>query len=213
MKISKKNYFSVIKKIGDDLPETLRMSNAYMLNHTKQGTDWYLYGKNEEFSKLADLIFQKLEEYIAAKSNKRTPAPKSKVKSSYARYANIDTECRFIQRFLNFHDQVLYKNTFGIFIDELQKAIFEHKITKKSPVAKEILQIQDAAVKQFNSMYNAAHFVLKPTTIKHLKGILEKRENAYDDINEEYATSKRDLMQLDGIGKAALISKLKQLKL
>jgi hypothetical protein len=108
---------------------------------------------------------------------------------------------------------VLYKNTFGIFIDELQTAIFNHKITKKSPVAKEIMQIQDAAVKQFNSMYNAAHFVLKPSTIKHLKGILEKRENAHKDINEEYAKSKRDSMQLEGIGKAELISKLKHFKL
>ena len=38
-------------------------------------------------------------------------------------YSKIGTEIKFIHRFLAFHDKILYKNTFEIFIDELQKAI------------------------------------------------------------------------------------------
>ncbi|MDQ3192196.1 MAG: hypothetical protein M3Q58_11445, partial [Bacteroidota bacterium] len=111
----------------------------------------------------------------------------------------ISTEVRFINRFLEFHDKILYKKTFEIFIDELQKAIQEKKITKKSPVAKDIMAMQQAVLNAFNTMSNAKHFVLKPTTIKHLKSIIEKYENAYDDIDESYVKTKKQKMDLSGI--------------
>ena len=114
-------------------------------------------------------------------------------------YSEISTEIRFINRFLDFNDKILYKNTFGIFIDELQKAIEEKKITKKSPVAKEIMDIQKAVLAAFNTMKNAKHFVLKPTTVKHLKSIIEKYENAYDDMDESYIKEKRKAKPLNGI--------------
>ncbi|MCD6068920.1 MAG: hypothetical protein K0S33_3746 [Bacteroidetes bacterium] len=122
------------------------------------------------------------------------------------RYANIQTECMFIDRFLAFHGKVLYKNTFGIFIDDLQKAIDGKKIRKISPVAKEIMEIQGAAVKQFNKMYNADYFVLKPETIKRLNEIVARWENSYDDINEEYAKSKKATVALQGIPDPAAIN-------
>lgn len=114
-------------------------------------------------------------------------------------YGEISTEVRFINRFLDFNDKILYKKTFEIFIDELQKAIEEKKITKKSPVAKDIMAIQQAVLNAFNNMSNAKHFVLKPTTVKRLKGIIEKYENAYDDIDESYIKVKKKKMDLSGI--------------
>lgn len=120
-------------------------------------------------------------------------------KSKRNPYSEINIECQLIERFLYFHDKILYKNALGIFIDELQKAIDEKKITKKSPVAKDIMLIQKAAVNAFNKMHNATHFVLKPTTIKRLKAIVVKRENAYDDIDETFVKSKKKSKSLDGV--------------
>lgn len=114
-------------------------------------------------------------------------------------YSGIVKEVQFIDRFLAFHDKILYKNTFGIFIDELQKAIEEKKITKKSPVAKEIMEIQQAAINAFNTMYNAKHFVLKPATIKHLKSIIEKYDNSHEDIDKNYVKTKKKSIGLSGI--------------
>lgn len=134
-----------------------------------------------------------LEKAIAIKENKMKPAKKKNP------YSDVGIECQFIQRFLNFHDKVLYKNTFGIFIDDLQKAIEEKKITKKSPVANDIMSIQKAAVAAFNGTHLATHFILKPTTIKRLKGIIVKWENSSDDIDEVYAKSKKKSKPLNGV--------------
>lgn len=123
-------------------------------------------------------------------------------------YSDIMTECMYIDRFLAFHGKVLYKNTFGIFIDELQKAIETKKIRKTSPVAKEIMAIQKAAVTQFNKMHIASYFVLKPATIKRLNEIVAKWENASEDFDKEYAKSKKQAKPLSGISQkdAAIIS-------
>lgn len=118
-------------------------------------------------------------------------------------YAEISTEVKFINRFLDFNDKILYKKTFEIFIDELQKAIEEKEITKKSPVAKDIMAIQQAVLKAFNTMGNAKHFVLTPSTVKRLKSIIEKYENAYDDIDESYTKAKKKKMDLSGINNSS----------
>ncbi len=120
-------------------------------------------------------------------------------------YSDIYKECEFIERFIGFHDKILYKNTFGIYIDELQKAIESKKITKKSPVAKEIMDIQNALIKQFNTMHNATHFIIKPQTIKHLKSIVTKWQNSLEDIDEEYIKEKRKPLGLNGITNQATI--------
>ncbi len=130
---------------------------------------------------------KKRNETLEGKGKKKNP------------YSAIVKEVQFIDRFLSFHDKILYKNTFGIFIDDLQKAIEEKKITKKSPVAKEIMEIQNAVLKVFNTMRNAKHFVLKPVTIKHLKGIIEKYDNSHDDIDESYVKVKKKKVNLNGI--------------
>jgi hypothetical protein len=112
----------------------------------------------------------------------------------------ISKEIYFIQRFLEFNDKILYKKTFEVFLNELQKAIHEKQITKKSPVAKEIMEIQKAVLNAFNTMRNAKHFVLTANTIKRFNGIIEKYENAYNDIDEDYIKSKKKKIDLNGIG-------------
>lgn len=139
-----------------------------------------------------------LERILAEREGSvKTTKKKEKVPSKNP-YIKIKTEIKFIHRFLDFHDKVLYKNTFEIFIDELQKAIQKKEITKKSPVAKDIVAMQNAAINAFNTMKNAKHFVLKPETIKRYKSIIEKYENAYDDLPTE-KKPKRKSIGLTGI--------------
>jgi hypothetical protein len=59
MKITTKNYFSVIAKYEEDLPEGLDWSRAYLLNETNNGKNWRRYKTDKEFKRVADLSFQK----------------------------------------------------------------------------------------------------------------------------------------------------------
>jgi hypothetical protein len=121
---------------------------------------------------------------------------KRESKSSGKKYKNIRKEVTFIMRFLEFNDKVLYKKTFEIFLNDLQASIQKKEITKKSPVAKEIMAMQTAALAAFNTMKHAKHFVLSPATIKRLKKIIEMHENDYDD---DYDTSKKKKEPLKGL--------------
>ncbi|MDP3557180.1 MAG: hypothetical protein Q8T03_07385 [Bacteroidota bacterium] len=214
MKITTKNYFDTINKIGfENLPLVLKQSHTVILTKTVNGEDWSKYQNDADLKRMIDLVFKKLEEFMV--SNKKnlsgteekeeeqmegTKSNANKAKKENP-YSKIGTEIKFIHRFLAFHDKILYKNTFEIFIDELQKAIQKKEITKKSPVAKDIIAMQNAVINAFNTMKNAKHFVLKPETIKRYKTIIEKYENAYDDIDDEPTEKKpkRKSIGLNGI--------------
>jgi DNA adenine methylase len=115
-------------------------------------------------------------------------------------FKGIATETQLIRRFLDFHNKVLYRKTFEVFLDELQKAIEEKKITKKSPVAKDIMAIQKAIVSAYNSMKSAKHFVLKPETIKRLNKTLEKYENAFfEEEDKPSLQPKKKSISLQGV--------------
>jgi DNA adenine methylase len=117
-------------------------------------------------------------------------------------YKGIAAETQFMRRLLEFHNKVLWRKTFEIFIDDLQKAIREKKITKKSPVAKEIMAIQNAAIAAYNSMKSAKHFVLKPATIAHLNKILERHENAFfEEEDKPTLQTKKKPTPLSGLRK------------
>ncbi|HXB45913.1 MAG TPA: hypothetical protein VNV85_17720 [Puia sp.] len=203
MKITKENYFQAVNKIGvNKLPEILQESHKLIKEQTQSGKDWSEYEKNQTLHRIFDLSFFKLEEKLKhGKKNLSGTEQSENMKSSKKKnsYSGIQKEIHFIQRFLEFHDKVLYKKTFEIFIDELQAAIRKKEITKKSPVAKDILEIQNAVISAFNTMKNAKHFVLKPATIKRLKSIIEKYENAYDDLDEKYIKAKKKKVGLNGV--------------
>ena len=211
-RITSSNYFDTIKKIGfENLPLVLKQSHTVILTKTVNGGDWSKYKNDPDLKRMIDLAFKKLEEFIESDSDKQIKGlegmkekqEKEKTKRENA-YSDISTEIRFINRFLDFNDKILYKKTFEIFIDELQQAIKNKQITKKSPVAKDIMEIQKAVLNAFNTMKNAKHFVLKPTTVKRLKTIIEKYENAYDDLDDDYLNMKKRPMDLSGINRPSI---------
>jgi hypothetical protein len=201
-KITTDNYFETIEEIGfENLPLVLKQSHTVIMTKTDNGRDWEKYKSDADLKRMINLVFKKLEDFIRHGEKEElsgTENSKEKTKKKNP-YAAIREEVSFIQRFLQFHDKILYKNTFEIFIDDLQKAIKEKLITKKSPVVKDILAIQQASLNAFNTMKNAKYFVLKATTIKHLKSIIEKYENAYEDIDKTYVKVKKKKMDLSGI--------------
>ena len=213
MKITTKNYFDTINKIGfENLPLVLKQSHTVILTKTVNGEDWSKYQNDADLKRMIDLVFKKLEEFMVSNKKNLSGTEEKEEQIDGAKsnndkpkksnpYSKIGTEIKFIHRFLAFHDKILYKNTFEIFIDELQKAIQKKEITKKSPVAKDIIAMQNAVINAFNTMKNAKHFVLKPETIKRYKTIIEKYENAYDDIDDEPTEKKpkRKSIGLNGI--------------
>lgn len=215
-KVTSSNYFETIKQIGfENLPLVLKQSHTVIMTKTINGENWSRYKNDIALKRMIDLVFKKLEEFMASnkkdlsgtsekeKEEEQMEGAKSNVnKPKKANsYSTIGTEIKFIHRFLAFHDKILYKNTFEIFIDELQKAIQKKEITKKSPVAKDIIAMQNAVINAFNTMKNAKHFVLKPETIKKYKSIIEKYENAYADLVDEPSEKKpkRKSIELNGI--------------
>jgi hypothetical protein len=203
MKIDIKNYLTIIQEAGlHKLPEVLQQSHTVLMSKTKDGQDWSDYESDAELKNMANLIFQKLEEYLKSIESEEPKNELGELKPKAAKenpYSRIVLEVSFIKRFLEFHDKVMYKNTFEIFIDELQKAIQQKKITKKSPAAKEIQYIQEATISAFNTMRNAKHFQIKPETQKRLKATIEKYENAYEDLDKEYVKEKKKSVPLNGI--------------
>lgn len=213
-KVTSSNYFETIKQIGfENLPLVLKQSHTVIMTKTINGEDWSRYKNDIALKRMIDLVFKKLEEFMASnkkdlsgteeKEEEQMEGAKSNVNKPQKAnpYSTIGTEIKFIHRFLAFHDKILYKNTFEIFIDELQKAIQKKEITKKSPVAKDIIAMQNAVINAFNTMKNAKHFVLKPETIKKYKSIIEKYENAYADFVDQPSEKKpkRKSIELNGI--------------
>ncbi|MEO6301576.1 MAG: hypothetical protein ABIP51_00260 [Bacteroidia bacterium] len=212
MKITSENYFNTVKKFDlKELPEVLFLSHEFIVKGTDNGKDWSAFGTDAGFTRMTKLVFQKLEEFMNSKKENLSGTTQEEkmdgTKSNENKskkinpYSKIGTEVKFIHLFLAFHDKILYKNTFEIFIDELQKAIQKKEITKKSPVAKDIIAMQNAVINAFNTMKNAKHFVLKPETIKRYKTIIEKYENAYEDLDDEPTEKKpkRKSIGLNGI--------------
>lgn len=178
MKITRKNYFEQIEKVDfPTLPDELKQAHVVLLVRTEKGRNWNAVTNDAELKQVADVAFEKLGEFLASgKQEKQTPAAGKKISPYY----NIEKEVQLIHRFLDMHDKIIYRNTLEIFISTLQTAIKEKKIRKTSPVAGDIMKMQDAAIRMYNTMDSATHVVLKSETIKKLKGILVKYENALD---------------------------------
>lgn len=131
-------------------------------------------------------------ERIIAKREGKSPKKKNP-------YQTITKEISFIRRFLDLNDKIVYKKTLEILIDELQSAIQKKQITKKSPVAKDIMNMQQSLISVFNSTANAKHIILKPDTLKRMKAIIEKFENSYDDLDKDYVKAKKKNIGLKGL--------------
>ncbi len=195
--INQKNFFDEVDKIGiENLPDPLKKSVLHIWDKTK-GKDWDGYTKDKAFKEIVDLAFKKLEEYIKFLSKKGL-AGTNKIQAD-STYSTIHKEVAFIQRLLKFHDQVVYKKSFEIFLHELQSAIQNKEIRKTSPVAKDIMGIQQAVIQAYNNMKSAKHFILKPATIKRFKEIIEKYENGLAEVDGAIDKKKAAPVALSGI--------------
>lgn len=201
MKITKENYMAKVEEIGsDNLPALLKDSHQVIMDKTENGTNWDKPAADPEFTKMSEIAFEKLGEFIDSTAVDQTVAALNDAKDNKKTpYAEIAIEISFIRRFLEFDDKILYKKTFEIFIDDLQKAILEKKITRRSPVAKEIQYMQEATIAAFNRMRNAKHFQIKPETVERFKGIIEKYENAYEDMDDKSVNEKKKSLPLEGL--------------
>lgn len=170
--INKGNFFKTVSEIGyDNLPLILKQCHTFMRLRTDNGNNWSEYEADKQFKTTADLIFKKMEEFMESGKTKGT------LKGVDDDYSGINREIYFINRFLKFHDIVVHKVALKSFLEDLQFAIERKQITKKSPVAKEIMDIQKSVIKVYNKMKTYKHCYIKPNTIKRLKAIIEKYEN------------------------------------
>ncbi|MFA6923600.1 MAG: hypothetical protein WC223_05030 [Bacteroidales bacterium] len=66
--ITQKNYFEHIKRLGfENLPEELKKAHLVLMTKTDMGNKWNVCDKNKELKELANIAFQKLEEFIKSK--------------------------------------------------------------------------------------------------------------------------------------------------
>ncbi len=206
IKINTANYFKVVKSIGENnLPEMLLAAHELIAKKTMQGKNWNLYQKDSEFREMCETVFSKMEEFRNAninnqmKGNSLNGISKDMSKANENNFSDISKEVQFIERFLEFHEKIVYKKTLDIFIDDLQAAIEKKQITKKSPVASEIKFIQNICVETFNTMKASTHFLIHPSNRKQLKAIMVKYENAHPDNDITYLNSKKQSKDLQGL--------------
>ena len=90
-----------------------------------------------------------------SESKKKTSSKAKKRKKPEAKQIEkVHEEIRFIKRYILLHGKVKSKKQILLFINALQKAITEKRISKKSKYADEIMHIQEQLVKLFNRMDN-----------------------------------------------------------
>lgn len=181
MKITKKNYFSEVKRIGfENLPEALKKMHLVLMTKTDQGNDWKRYDSDKEFKKVVDLAFEKLREFI--RNNKRDLSGIAernslldgtfKPSEALAGTDSLSLELRFIKRFLAMTGKWTSKKDLENYIDELQDAIRKKKVRKDAANAEEIAYIQSSLVKIYNTMKGEYVTIkLKPATHERLMNI------------------------------------------
>lgn len=101
------------------------------------------------------------KEKSAPKSKSKTTTSKSaeprklsereKAFRNASKVERISDELKFIKRFVLLHGKPKTQNQIRLFINALQKAITEKRISKKSDYAKEIMEIQEALIRFYNA--------------------------------------------------------------
>lgn len=125
---------------------------------------------------VANYDFEKVKPMEANQSTPINGVPLSGV-ASKKRNEEQNRELRIIKRFINFHGKLKKKSQVQIFLRIVQKAITSRKITKDSPFACQIMQIQDLLIKLygfFKSDKDLIKVSINPTTLKDLRAIAKK---------------------------------------
>lgn len=178
MKITKKNYFGEIKRIGfENLPEPLKKMHLMLMTKTDQGKDWSRYETDKEFKNTVALAFEKLSEFI--KNNRKDLsgiAERNALLEGKYKSSENSLEIKFFRRFLEMAGKLVMKRELKNFIDDLQQAIHEKQIRKTSVYANEIAFLQSSLVRIYNDMKHKVVIIkLKNSTLKKLKSIVAKK--------------------------------------
>lgn len=193
--IKKEKLFDEADKVGiEKLPESLKRSVLHIWEKTQHNTNWKLYKDDKDFKEMVDLTLLKLADIIPSQSEELLPD-----------FSGILKEIYFMERLLALHDKVVYKNTLGIFIKELQEAITKKKIRKTSPVAKDILEMQEFVIGIYNKMKSAKHLLIPAEMIQKYKDYDVKYVNAISIKENAVDNNKADIIPLEGIPNAAKV--------
>lgn len=188
--ITTDNYFDYIKKINiSTLPENLKKGHEFVDKATRGGSSWEAY-KSDKIREVIDTYFKKLYEHTQEKKVSRPESSKAKkeavqkekktthkekpqpVESTKRQVEHFPEEFKFIRRFVNMNGKTKTADQIWNFLTALQRSITERRITKSSPYKKEIDFIQDALIRNYNSMKGKIKVSLQEKTILDFKKIL-----------------------------------------
>ena len=193
--INTENYYSKVSSIDfSSLPPALQKGYEFVDKVTMKGESWTAYETSPTIQKVIDGYFQKLSEHIPSTSEKKHVAPErtnQEVKHEHKQHVHkkekthtpsekeeedvdlverIPDELRLMRRYVNLNGKRKNHEELLRFINGLQKAILERRITKASPYAKQIKYMQEALLKVYNGMKGKfVNIEVNPKTLREFK--------------------------------------------
>lgn len=164
-KITTDNYFDTIEEVGfENLPLILKQSHMVIMTKTDMGNDWSKYKSDADLKRMINLAFRKLEELINSENDYLDNSQIKKFKTEYD----------FIKRFLELHNTTKTHGELKSFLNKFIESIEQKKIRKTSPVANEIMFIQNALIAKSKGMASSKiKLALKDSTIQTMEDALQ----------------------------------------
>jgi len=193
MKITTRNYFDVIEKIGlENLPIPLKQSHSVIDTKTDNGSNWKSITSDTELKSVMDLSFQKLGEF--QNSNKSL----SGIENSN------QLVVKFIKEYLELEDKTTFKEDIDNFILRIKSAIENGKISNIESKEKEIQNIFNSLISIRNRMGREINISFKPQTKEKLKTILKVSTFA---VKKKVRKKTNDDNELSGVEELEAIPK------
>jgi hypothetical protein len=207
--ITANNYFVEMERVGvNNLPQTLKETHDYVVRATENGSSWDNYHSSDKIKRLIDLHFQKVNEFVSTKLQKISASPKQskqkgaprpqrapmskatkpkkeakeKAKVNAKKVEHIREEVKFIRRFVSLHNKIKSPDSILTIIKSLQRAIVQKLIRKTSPLAGEIMNIQDKLINAYNKMKGEESFKINEGELSKLV-VIAGGEQVYPSIN------------------------------
>ncbi|GAB5417622.1 MAG: hypothetical protein Crog4KO_26070 [Crocinitomicaceae bacterium] len=175
--INKDNYYEKSKGIDfTKLDAKFKEGKDFVDELTNSGLDWSMYDADSEIREGVDLYFKNLSNEISkgdSKKEAKSPPQTNEKKVSEPKVVkrqpnqsrktapqtgepveSFSLELKFIKRFLNLDGKKRVRNHLRLFINALQRAIRDRLIRKKSPYAKEIMEIQKSLINVYEDFKN-----------------------------------------------------------
>ena len=178
--ISFQNHQTTIQNIDTvNLPVLLREGITFF-EEAKE-----FYHTEETVKEAIDLYLKKLNTYLQEKQ---------KNKPSQVNDFSV------VADFVNLHEKTISKETIANFITKLQKAIVQKSISRNSPFASHIEEIQEKLIHQHNqlSIGQSITILINPTWLETLKTLVNPKSNTLSgidcDINQTEV--KKDTLKL-----------------